>query len=358
MATLFPTAMASQLRALLDAVCAAATSGAGSAASGSREALRQTQKAVQSIVPALRANGANAGVGAHVVVQVRVVIFRGNWPKALENGGLFSMDALIKLMCRGDSCWTHFFSFLYSLGMWSAVGYFACSVCRSALTVDVSSDDAVLRFVCPIHQQGVFVVFGSRMASEFLLLVPGFFHNAMDNALDLDRSLWKPSAKLPSTLAALFSEVSSTHWGRTLWRYYPRCCYSERLHPPILPPPTLLGPKIRLSRRSLFTRRCTALERNLRSERALLLGPRCLPLPRCLLRCPHGTFYTVSCITRSSPYPNYEIKPNRSQTIDIDALPSRARDGRSGRVCVARDFISYVACLHRPHDGLTSMFHF
>lgn len=79
MATLFPTAMASRLRALLDAVGAAATSGAGSAASGCTAALHQTQKAVQSIVPALRANGASVGVGAHVVVQVRVVFVHNDW---------------------------------------------------------------------------------------------------------------------------------------------------------------------------------------------------------------------------------------------------------------------------------------
>lgn len=140
-----------------------------------------------------------------------------------------------------------FSGLLYSLCILYAVVHFACSVCRLVLTVNVLSDGAVLQLVCPIYQQSVFVVFWSCMISEFLLLVSRVFHNAMDNALDLDRSLWKPSVKLPSTPAARFSEVSSTPWGRTLWRYYPRCCYSERLHPTILPPLTLLGPKIRLS---------------------------------------------------------------------------------------------------------------
>jgi len=77
MATLFPAQMASRLRTLLDEVCAAAAStesfsgGGGSA----RAALRQTQKAVQSVVPALKAHGAEAGVGAHFVVQVRCDFF-------------------------------------------------------------------------------------------------------------------------------------------------------------------------------------------------------------------------------------------------------------------------------------------
>ena len=67
MATLFPAAMASRLRSLLGAVCASATTGEGV---GGRAALRQTQKAVQSVVPALRAHGAEVGVGAHLVAQV------------------------------------------------------------------------------------------------------------------------------------------------------------------------------------------------------------------------------------------------------------------------------------------------
>lgn len=78
MTTLFPAQMASRLPTLLNAVCAAAagregfsgTSG-GAGGGGARAALRQTQKAVQSIVPALRAHGAEAGVGAHFVVQVQ-----------------------------------------------------------------------------------------------------------------------------------------------------------------------------------------------------------------------------------------------------------------------------------------------
>lgn len=70
MATLFPVAMASRLRSLLGAVCEGATTGEGSVGGGGRAALRQTQKAVQSVVPALRAHGAEVGVGAHLVVQV------------------------------------------------------------------------------------------------------------------------------------------------------------------------------------------------------------------------------------------------------------------------------------------------
>ncbi|CAM9545090.1 unnamed protein product [Scytosiphon promiscuus] len=77
MATLFPAQMATRLRSLLDAVCAAAAgseglSGGGVVGGGARTALRQTQKAVQSVVPALKAHGAEAGVGAHFVVQVFV----------------------------------------------------------------------------------------------------------------------------------------------------------------------------------------------------------------------------------------------------------------------------------------------
>ncbi|CAM9439904.1 unnamed protein product [Ectocarpus sp. 6 AP-2014] len=76
MATLFPAQMASRLRSLLDAVCAAAAGGeglsSGGGGGGARAALRQTQKAVQSVVPALKAHGSEAGVGAHFVVQVFV----------------------------------------------------------------------------------------------------------------------------------------------------------------------------------------------------------------------------------------------------------------------------------------------
>ncbi|CAM9381439.1 unnamed protein product [Ectocarpus fasciculatus] len=74
MATLFPAQMASRLRSLLDAVCAAAAGGEGLATGGggARAALRQTQKAVQSVVPALKTHGSEAGVGAHFVVQVFV----------------------------------------------------------------------------------------------------------------------------------------------------------------------------------------------------------------------------------------------------------------------------------------------
>ncbi|CBJ49062.1 conserved unknown protein [Ectocarpus siliculosus] len=77
MATLFPAQMASRLRSLLDAVCAAAAGGEGRSSGGgggggARAALRQTQKAVQSVVPALKAHGSEAGVGAHFVVQVFV----------------------------------------------------------------------------------------------------------------------------------------------------------------------------------------------------------------------------------------------------------------------------------------------
>lgn len=72
MATLFPAQMASRLRTLLDEVCAAAasTESFSGGGGGARAALRQTQKAVQSVVPALKAHGAEAGVGAHFVVQV------------------------------------------------------------------------------------------------------------------------------------------------------------------------------------------------------------------------------------------------------------------------------------------------
>lgn len=74
MATLFPAQMASRLRSLLNAVCAAAAGGEGLSSGGgggrARAALRQTQKAVQSVVPALKAHGSEAGVGAHFVVQV------------------------------------------------------------------------------------------------------------------------------------------------------------------------------------------------------------------------------------------------------------------------------------------------
>lgn len=74
MASLFPAQMASRLRTLLDAVCAAAAGSEGfsGTSGGDRAALRQTQKAVQSVVPALKAHGAEAGVGAHFVVQVRL----------------------------------------------------------------------------------------------------------------------------------------------------------------------------------------------------------------------------------------------------------------------------------------------
>ncbi|CAM9340670.1 unnamed protein product [Ectocarpus sp. 12 AP-2014] len=76
MATLFPAQMASRLRSLLDAVCAAAAGGEGLSSGegdgGARATLRQTQKAVQSVVPALKAHGSEAGVGAHFVVQVFV----------------------------------------------------------------------------------------------------------------------------------------------------------------------------------------------------------------------------------------------------------------------------------------------
>lgn len=73
MTTLFPAQMASRLRTLLDTVCAAATGSEGFSSGGgggARVALRQTQKAVQSVVPALKAHGAEAGVGAHFVVEV------------------------------------------------------------------------------------------------------------------------------------------------------------------------------------------------------------------------------------------------------------------------------------------------
>lgn len=73
MAAFFPAQMASRLRVLLDEVCAAAAcrEGLSVAGVGARAVLRQTQKAVQSIVPALRAHGAVAGVNAHFVVEVR-----------------------------------------------------------------------------------------------------------------------------------------------------------------------------------------------------------------------------------------------------------------------------------------------
>lgn len=88
MATLFPAQMATRLRSLLDAVCAAAArseglSGGGGGGGGARAALRQTQKAVQSVVPALKAHGAEAGVGAHFVVQVSFLDLR-EYPLAVS----------------------------------------------------------------------------------------------------------------------------------------------------------------------------------------------------------------------------------------------------------------------------------
>lgn len=73
MATLFPAQMASRLRTLLDTVCAAAAGSegfSGGVGGGARVALRQTQKAVQSVVPALKSHGAEAGVGAQFVAEV------------------------------------------------------------------------------------------------------------------------------------------------------------------------------------------------------------------------------------------------------------------------------------------------
>lgn len=75
--------MASRLRSLLDAVCSTpAAFGEGAGASGvdigvgggGKAALRQTQRAVQSVVPALKAHGAEAGVGAYFVIQVPGVL--------------------------------------------------------------------------------------------------------------------------------------------------------------------------------------------------------------------------------------------------------------------------------------------
>ena len=67
---MFPGAIASRLHDFLDAVStAASTSDDG----GGKVMLRQTQKAVQSIVPALKEHGAEAGVSAHFVVQVCVL---------------------------------------------------------------------------------------------------------------------------------------------------------------------------------------------------------------------------------------------------------------------------------------------
>lgn len=80
MATLFPAAMASRLHSLLGAVCAGATTEEG-VVGGGRAALRQTQKAVQSVVPALKAHGAEVGVGAHLVAQV------GGWVISVGNPG-------------------------------------------------------------------------------------------------------------------------------------------------------------------------------------------------------------------------------------------------------------------------------
>lgn len=81
MATLFPAQMASRLRMLLDTVCAAAAGSEGfsGGGGGARVALRQTQKAVQSVVPALKAHGAEAGVGAHFVVEVRSMLVLFWW---------------------------------------------------------------------------------------------------------------------------------------------------------------------------------------------------------------------------------------------------------------------------------------
>lgn len=67
---MFPRVMASQLRDVLDAVSnAASTSG-----SGDRVMMRQTHKAVQSIVPSLKEHGSEAGISAHFVVKVTVTI--------------------------------------------------------------------------------------------------------------------------------------------------------------------------------------------------------------------------------------------------------------------------------------------
>lgn len=105
MATLFPAQMASRLRSLLDTVCAAAAGSEGFSAAGggggggARVALRQTQKAVQSVVPALKAHGAEAGVGAHFVVEVCGVVclpitcsqecaFEGTCPESVEQSML------------------------------------------------------------------------------------------------------------------------------------------------------------------------------------------------------------------------------------------------------------------------------
>lgn len=86
MAATFPAAMASRLRTLLEAVCFNASSAEGMASGsvaggfGGKVALRQTQKAIQSIVPALRTHGAEAGIGAHFVVQVCRVSTRVFFP--------------------------------------------------------------------------------------------------------------------------------------------------------------------------------------------------------------------------------------------------------------------------------------
>ncbi|CAM9175365.1 unnamed protein product [Ectocarpus sp. 12 AP-2014] len=94
MATLFPAQMASRLRSLLDAVSAAAAGGeglsSGEGGGGARAALRQTQKAVQSVVPALKAHGSEAGVGAHFVVQVFV--------EALDNAPAHARRALFSTL--------------------------------------------------------------------------------------------------------------------------------------------------------------------------------------------------------------------------------------------------------------------
>lgn len=62
MAELFPRQMAFQLPALLST----AVGGIGQ----ERNALRQAQRALQSILPALKEHGAEAGIGGQAVVQV------------------------------------------------------------------------------------------------------------------------------------------------------------------------------------------------------------------------------------------------------------------------------------------------
>ncbi|CAM9932769.1 unnamed protein product, partial [Ectocarpus sp. 13 AM-2016] len=139
MATLFPAQMASRLRSLLDAVCAAAAGGEGLAngegGGGARAALRQTQKAVQSIVPALKAHGSEAGVGAHIVVQVFV--------EALDDGPAHARRALFSTLV--DSLGEESLAIMSALLLRRAVSAGGPNV--SGRSADEETTSALIEFV-------------------------------------------------------------------------------------------------------------------------------------------------------------------------------------------------------------------